>query len=706
MENEMTHYFKILFITILSLGVGQKGISATAIQIKLVSLPVNQWESDRLQNFFSSVNKIIPTSIKEVLTQEIALEFRDISLDSPPLQNSAKINFGLLDRKCLQEDIFITEPKEINTEILRQVQGHVPIAASSEQKIVLHKLFLNEIFKGESNSTSYKCGHKNSYQLAQARLIHELGHLYDLQKKISYDRRFRHLTTFKSNLFSFEQKNKRLDRSPDIYEMVEPKESFAVNLEYFLLDSEYKCRRPALFQYYKEKLNHEPFPKSSCKINKTVEVNGFVVEQMSLDPELLYRVDYLLADKGTSVESRFGHSMLRLMFCPSRYSSSEACLKDTSKHVVVSFRANMFDENTESSEGSFSSLNYILKGLGFKGGFPSIMYLFQMSLIQAEYNHYDLRDLVSTPLALNLEEKRDLIYRILEIYHGYSGSYQFFTNNCKTETEDLLKAIMRNPLIEKLNKLTPVNMRQKLIDLNLADKSQELTYRSLHHALFNASEDFKHNFNIFYTPAKATRMAKFLNFADFKDKETLIDYINKFSANERRSFHLAVHNSFLHKDEGLYKTIIGSLLSFESSTLLYYRFEIIKNTLMFFESLKTDINQLKNKLDEEKFNMLKTLLNTDSNKNEGAKSKLSAERISRIVGPVYKGYGITLPKDLILASVSINRPELSPFAQKVIADALISYLDHVVAELSQTKENMSLLRKLITANNNENKKEQ
>jgi hypothetical protein len=36
---------------------------------------------------------------------------------------------------------------------------------------------------------------------------------------------------------------------PDSYELSSPKEYIAVNMEYFLLDPSYACRRPALYQY-------------------------------------------------------------------------------------------------------------------------------------------------------------------------------------------------------------------------------------------------------------------------------------------------------------------------------------------------------------------------------------------------------------------------------------------------------------------------
>ncbi|EPN22216.1 hypothetical protein A259_07391, partial [Pseudomonas syringae pv. actinidiae ICMP 19070] len=44
-----------------------------------------------------------------------------------------------------------------------------------------------------------------------------------------------------------EEHNGQVARSPDIYETTSPLEFVAVNMEYFLLDPAYACRRPALY---------------------------------------------------------------------------------------------------------------------------------------------------------------------------------------------------------------------------------------------------------------------------------------------------------------------------------------------------------------------------------------------------------------------------------------------------------------------------
>ncbi len=61
-----------------------------------------------------------------------------------------------------------------------------------------------------------------------------------------------------------EEHNKQIARSPDIYETTNPKEFVAVNMEYFLLDPAYACRRPALYRYYQERFGWAPPKKDTC----------------------------------------------------------------------------------------------------------------------------------------------------------------------------------------------------------------------------------------------------------------------------------------------------------------------------------------------------------------------------------------------------------------------------------------------------------
>ena len=57
-----------------------------------------------------------------------------------------------------------------------------------------------------------------------------------------------------------ESKNLFIARSPDLYEVTNPKEFVAVNMEDFPLDPSYACRRPAPQRYFAEDIGWSPAP--------------------------------------------------------------------------------------------------------------------------------------------------------------------------------------------------------------------------------------------------------------------------------------------------------------------------------------------------------------------------------------------------------------------------------------------------------------
>jgi len=391
-----------------------------------------------------------------------------------------------------------------------------------QNQIILSKFHLNQIsqlpnfgkntsikeaFQSSQPILSY---HKNYYQYVLSALIHESGHLFDLYYKnpqlfdkiskcqedaygpsynhqaygyLSNDcRRLIAMSNAISNhpLFlnaagyaeqgllnevsNYHRSNFLTLRSMDPYEWKNPEENFAVNLEYFLLDPEYKCRKSVLYKIYSHFLNVEPFKDLTCQSSHIVfvapnisRINGYFY---NIDFSRVYAIHYLFAGEGPELASRFGHSMLRLIICsPQRKVIDEKCLNDIDQHLVVSFRASIMDLNTE-----------ILKGLN--GSYPSVEYIFSMSSIISEYTERELRLLKSLPLVLNNEEKTSLLDAIIETHWTYEGQYKFLTNNCADETLQLLKRGL--PYNEKVQELTisrPDTLFNDLKRIGIADAS-------------------------------------------------------------------------------------------------------------------------------------------------------------------------------------------------------------------------------------------
>lgn len=250
-------------------------------------------------------------------------------------------------------------------------------------------------------------------------------------------------------------------RSPDLYEIKSPHETFAVNMEYFTLDPAYKCRRPSLYNLLKSHFHFEPFPNYGCNSPLRILTPSFKNADKALpviDPSRIYQIHYLLADRGTGMSSTFGHSMFRLIVCsPLRTYVGPDCLKDIQSHLVLSFRA--FIDTPEISNIA-----------GLSGDYPSRLFFVPFLQVVSEYNKTEQRDLMTYPLQLSDEEKKAFIERAVEIHWSYNGQYRFISNNCAVESMNLIRSIIKNDnfLIETAQ--TPFGLLDVLHDYKITNK--------------------------------------------------------------------------------------------------------------------------------------------------------------------------------------------------------------------------------------------
>ena len=168
-----------------------------------------------------------------------------------------------------------------------------------------------------------------------------------------------------------EQHNGQVARSPDSYELSNPREFVAVNLEYFLLDPSYACRRPELYAYWQQHFGWAPSNKNTCNRALAYLTAGSDFGRQplgQLDPERVYAVDYLLAEANSDWVSRFGHSMLRLVICAPGRPRGPACRLDLDQHLVLSYRAFVGDVQLSS-------------WAGLTGGYPSRLFVLPLSQV-------------------------------------------------------------------------------------------------------------------------------------------------------------------------------------------------------------------------------------------------------------------------------------------------------------------------------------
>lgn len=258
-----------------------------------------------------------------------------------------------------------------------------------------------------------------------------------------------------------EQDNGQVARSPDPYELSNPREFVAVNMEYFLLDPTYACRRPTLQRYLRQHFAWQPAQRAECAADYAYLNAGrdFARQPLGrLDPERVYEVDYLLAEPNQQWASRWGHSMLRLVVCAPGRPRGPACRLDLDQHLVLSYRAFVGDVQLSSWDG-------------LTGAYPSRLFILPLAQVIEEYTKVELRGLSSIPLRLTREETEQLVARAAEQHWSYDGDYWFLSNNCAVETLKLLRGGTGRNELQGLDSIMPNGLLDLLEARGLADRS-------------------------------------------------------------------------------------------------------------------------------------------------------------------------------------------------------------------------------------------
>ena len=367
--------------------------------------------------------------------------------------------------------------------------------------LLLNKQLLSSLVDGSAANEKTDRPHKTVRNELLATVIHELSHLYDdaglfsdkQKPAIRYCQRIAksqgvktaspYCLGFLSRHFSISDDadfldlagwplevgendlradhNARIDRTPDVYELTNPQEFMAVNIEYFLLDKNYACRRPRLNAFFSQHFNWKPSYQAQCGKDYVYLYASDDPGQSPLehlDPERIYEVDYLFATANKEWMSRWGHSMLRLVICAPGRSRGPDCRLDLQYHRVLSYRAFVNDLQIST-----------LKGL--TGSYPSRLFILPLNQVVDEYTKLEWRPLESVPLKLTRAEVLSLVDQAIELHWSYDGNYYFITNNCAVETLKLLRAGAGRLDLKTLDTITPSGLLALLESRGLADSS-------------------------------------------------------------------------------------------------------------------------------------------------------------------------------------------------------------------------------------------
>ncbi|MCR6686239.1 DUF4105 domain-containing protein [Pseudoxanthomonas sp.] len=297
---------------------------------------------------------------------------------------------------------------------------------------------------------------------ALAAVVHELAHLHDRTAAggLSRDPRLLDLAGWQVAALrpGRRGRNDFRDRSPDPYELHSPREYLAVNLEHYLLDPDYACRRPALAAYFDARFGQAPADRAACAPGLAFVQDAVAAGEpvRIVDPERIFAVDYLLAEGNARPMSRWGHSMLRLVVCAPGRPRGPDCRLDLQHHLVLSFRAFVDDLQISSWRG-------------LTGSYPSRLFALPLDQVVDEYTRVELRGLGSWPLALSRPEIEALAGRAAQLHWNYDGRYWFVANNCAVETWKLLHDASPRLAASPLRSITPTGLRRRLERQGLID---------------------------------------------------------------------------------------------------------------------------------------------------------------------------------------------------------------------------------------------
>ncbi len=308
-----------------------------------------------------------------------------------------------------------------------------------------------------------------AHRAALATVLHEVAHAHDRRlgtRAVSRDPRFLDLagwqvraTRFTTGVAGRERDNRFVDRSPDPYELTRPSEFFAVNVEHYLLDADYACRRPALHRHLRERLGDAPgvAPVTCAPDMPYVDAGEDGAGAAgAIDPARVYAIDYLLAEGNRQPMSRWGHSMLRLVVCAPGRAPGPDCRLDLAHHRVLSFRAFVDDVQISSWRG-------------LTGRYPSRLFVLPLEQVIDEYTKVELRGLRSVPLRLERDEIAALLERAAQLHWSYDGRYYFLGNNCAAETWKLLHDSVTRVAGQGLGSITPTGLLRRLERAGIAD---------------------------------------------------------------------------------------------------------------------------------------------------------------------------------------------------------------------------------------------
>lgn len=631
-------------------------------------------------NFFSETMTVIPEKMKNAIGKTIYLSFENID---------SKFKSSL-PYQCPQNLTRASDDFEgAGLSYLKRSK-----ALGSLDTIVLDESILNYLEKAD---ISYPCGHGSVHRLAKALVIRELAYLFDqvnlkegiekdyisycqmqntidhsnhhsfhrscsdyLHSKRSVSESPYFLNLSGRNLKGLEvpgyHTNFNDSRSLNPHEFISAEDAFAHQMEFYLLDENYPCRRPSMTLYFDNIFGHQKFRHKKCSLNTVVHTSfdplnaARGLRPVDLNPKNVYQIHYLFAGKGPQMMSKWGHTLIRVVMCPPNQAHGEHCLTDTTDDVVISFLAL-----------AGLSINNID---GLSGKYKSYLFMEDVTKIVKEYGQREFRDTVSLPIAMDAAQMERFIYHALEVYWSYEGRYFFLTNNCASEAMKLFRAAFWNHFeMQTYSSVSPLHVyrdlnrygkfvpEKRLIDDKIITQNKDRAV-ALTYFFPGYSENLEMAFKVLVDD-----LSSFSQYQDFGD------YARSTTAKERYQSYIdeALFSSDLTRRERI--TRVAAVQMIEDHIAHVRQLELA-------QELKKDLYTSKGRLKNQSHPFIKKLLNMQNSSDQTSPISLAS-----------KGYGIPLNTDIkalpknVQESISIRPEEIIEFGMCYYKDLVIEMRD-------------------------------
>ncbi|MFG1504274.1 DUF4105 domain-containing protein [Halobacteriovorax sp. ZH5_bin.2] len=360
-----------------------------------------------------------------------------------------------------------------------------------------------------------------------------------------------------------------------------PSEEFDHYVTRFYNDANFRCDEFTIYEFMAEVAGFRPSANKCDNYFSTFIFQKTGLVDIGFYKNRIIKLSYLMASKGESAMSRFGHSMFYVAACKV---DKEKCPVRQQVEFVLGVAADVDDL----SPGLFK---------GIFGGYAAKIDFMSLSQVKQKYNYEELRDLYQYDIKVTDNSKRRFISHALNLYKSKDmGRYKFFSANCATESYKLIRAAFGHKRLRS-NISTPKGLLEELQDNGYISTKRTRTFKEKSKKVLNSLALVKvESFEDYLSLAPSTRAANAQMYhhqhsrQDTKDTSVLHAFVfletMAFSTENTNLLQLASKNE--HAD------IANEFEALASEYKNWYR----QSNLLLREGKKPKANDITNRIDQ------------------------------------------------------------------------------------------------------------